>query len=501
MNRAAKRRTSSLAARSAISPSRELSSRATLVVAGAIALIAGKASAEGHVELALLSVTTLAGLAIFRYLHLPAWCSLLLVTAVAARGLQTMLGLPQVVDFLHYPVVLLFGLAAVDRPWRAASRGPGRWLAGFVLLVLLSALAHPSNPLRALLFLLIAGEPLLVIWAISRWGTDREASRTVGLVALLLAAIQVPIAVYQGTTLGWTDPVQGTLTGHGAGHHVLGALFALGLLAVVAAILARRLNPVAGGLMATLCLGMMLATGSMAVLVVASIAAIMEPLLGPSRSSGVGPSRRLTAILVALLLGATTLAFVAAWVPGFFQRALDLATSSSASPEIAIMRDRVSSDPLTLVLGSGPGTTASRASLLLIGPPQGSPLTFLGLEPTELGMALFVASSNPAYGGSVESAASSALGIIGDLGLVGLVAWGTLFFAIWRRAGRSNSWLAPAARSGLLMVAALSFVDNWLEYPEFAVPFAILIGWVLSDVPEDASQVLPSSRGRFPRGP
>ena len=82
------------------------------------------------------------------------------------------------------------------------------------------------------------------------------------------------------------------------------------------------------------------------------------------------------------------------------------------------------SDPLTLVLGSGPGTTASRASLLLIGPPQGSPLTFLGLEPTELGMALFVASSNPAYGGSVESAASSALGIIGDLGLVGLVAWG-----------------------------------------------------------------------------
>ena len=236
-------------------------------------------------------------------------------------------------------MVLLFGLAAVDRPWRAASRGPGRWLAGFVLLVLLSALAHPSNPLRALLFLLIAGEPLLVIWAISQWGTDREASRTVGLVALLLAAIQVPIAVYQGTTLGWTDPVQGTLTGHGAGHHVLGALFALGLLAVVAAILARRLNPVAGGLMANLCLGMMLATGSMAVLVVASIAAIMEPLLGPSRSSGVGPSAA-NGHVVALLLGATTLAFVAASVPGFFQRALDLATSRRASPEIAIMRDR-----------------------------------------------------------------------------------------------------------------------------------------------------------------
>jgi hypothetical protein len=33
------------------------------------------------------------------------------------------------------------------------------------------------------------------------------------------------------------------------------------------------------------------------------------------------------------------------------------------------------------------------------------------------------------------------------------------------------------------MVAALSFVDNWLEYPEFAIPLAILIGFALSDVP------------------
>ena len=36
------------------------------------------------------------------------------------------------VDFLHYPVVLLFGLAAVDRPWRAPAEGRADgWPASF----------------------------------------------------------------------------------------------------------------------------------------------------------------------------------------------------------------------------------------------------------------------------------------------------------------------------------------------------------------------------------
>jgi len=94
------------------------------------------------------------------------------------------------------------------------------------------------------------------------------------------------------------------------------------------------------------------------------------------------------------------------------------------------------------------------------------------------------ATSQEVYGGSVESAASSVLGVAGDLGLVGLAALGLLFVAMWRRAGRSTSWLAPAGRAGLLMVAALSVIDNWLEYPEFAIPFAILIGFVLSEAQE-----------------
>jgi hypothetical protein len=481
-----KRQTNQLTLEAQVADRPWRASMAVLIMATAcvLAIVAGKAAAEGHTQIAILSIGGLASLAVFRYLRLPAWCSLLLLTAVAARGARYALGLPEVVDFLHYPVVLLFALAAADRPPRAGSRAPGRWLLFFFLVVLLSAVAHPDVPTRSVLFLLIAGESLVVIWAITRWGVDESAQHTVGLVAVVLAAIQIPISVYQGLVYGWSDPVQGTLVGHGAGQHVLGALFALALFIVIAAVLARRLSLVIGLLVAALCLGMMLATGSMSVLVIASFAAVLEPVIAPSGPHiSMGFSRRVGTVALVGLVGVSGLVLVGALYRGLYERAVSLATSTD-QPGLEIVWDRAMSDPLALLLGSGPGTSASRASLLLVDAKPGSPLDFIGLEPTDLGVELRFATTSEEYGGSVESAASSALGVAGDLGLVGLAALVMLFIGIWKRAGRSTSWLAPAGRAALLMVAPLSLLDNWLEYPEFAIPFAILIGFVLSDARE-----------------
>src|SRR3990172_6072263 len=180
MNLPTRRGEASPEARAAASKRNEVVSFAILTGAVASALVAGKTTAEGQLQVGLLVVAAVAGLATFRYLGLPAWCSLLLVTSVAARGLGLTLGLPSIADFLHYPVALGLALAALDRPPRSASRGPGRWLTGFLLVVLISSLAHPLNPMRPALFLLIAGEPLVIIWAISRWGTDARTLRIVG---------------------------------------------------------------------------------------------------------------------------------------------------------------------------------------------------------------------------------------------------------------------------------------------------------------------------------
>jgi hypothetical protein len=492
VNQAVKPSRASPEARVAASRWRAAISPAIVVLVALVALYTGKVVSDGHLLIGLVVALALAGLAAFRYMSLAGWCCLLLLTTIAARGMSAVLGLPSIVDFLHYPVVVGFALAAFGRPRHTSSRAPARWIAGLLLVVLLAAIAHPDNPLRTLLFLLIAGEPFVVIWALARWGVDQKSLRTIGIVAVALAAIQIPIGVYQGLTYGWTDPVQGTLSGHGAGHHVLGALFAIAFFVIVSAVLARGLNPIVGIVSGGICLAMTTATGSMAVLLVAVVAAVAGPLLGGSDWARAIQARKMSSLILVLALGAAALVFTAAWVPGIYDRASDLATSRRP-PEIEILRDRAASDPLAFFLGSGPGTSGSRASLLLIDVEEGSPLAFLDLEPTDLGIRILNASSDELHGGSVESAPSSALAVVGDLGLIGLVGFVALLFAIWMTIGRSESWMVPAARSSILMVGALSLLDNWLEYPEFAVPFGILVGLVVSAVPEEAQQGVSSA--------
>jgi hypothetical protein len=472
-----------LEARAVASARRTALSPVIAVVTAAIAFLLGMTVAFGRLEIGLMAAVALAGSAVFHHVRLSAWCSLLLITTVAARGVSLTLGLPSLADFLHYPVVIGLALAATDQHPRSASRAPARWLGGFLLVVLLSAIAHPNDGMRAALFILIGGEPLVVIWAIARWGVDRSVVRTIGIVAASLAVVQLPIAVYQGLNYGWSDPVQGTLTGHGAGHHVLGALFALLAFVVLAAVLDGRLGPMLGVLLGAICFAVMIGTGSMAVMIIASLAALGGAVLAPSQRGF--PSRRFRGIVLSTVLGSIGIALVAALLPNLADRVTSLAFEREP-PEIEIVRERADDDPFLLLFGSGPGTSASRASLLLVEPKPGTPLEALGLEPTELGEEIHGASLNPAYGGSVEADSSSMLGVVGDLGLVGAAGLVLLLVALWRRSGSSNSWLAPAARSAILLVAAISFLDNWMEYPEFSVPLAMLIGFVVSDVPEAA---------------
>lgn len=459
---------------------RRRSSDLVFAVSVALSVVTGAAVAQGRVEVALAAAGGLFGLATLRYLSLTGWCLLLLLTTVAMRGVVTAVGLPQSMNFLHYPVALGFAIAALQRPFRPASRAPAIWLVGFLLVSLASMLANLSHPLRAVIFLIITGEPLLIVWALSRWDISDRERRNIGLIVLLLAAVQFPIGALQAAGGGWGDAVQGTLAGHGAASHVLGGLFALALLVVTAAIAARTIGMGVGLAGGAIALGMMLATGSLAVTVLSAISVMLVPALARARvmqRRGLAP-RRLTAILAGLAFGIAALFLAQILVSSIFERTQRLATEEEF-PELRMLSERAD-DPGLFVLGSGPGTSASRASILLIGAEgKGSPLAFFGLNPTV--QALEIASTTRAQGGgSAESARSSALGIIGDLGVLGLVGLAVLFLRIWRESSRSNDWLAPAVRGALLLIATLIFVDSWLETPEFAVPLAILVGIVLS---------------------
>jgi hypothetical protein len=146
--------------------------------------------------------------------------------------------------------------------------------------------------------------------------------------------------------------------------------------------------------------------------------------------------------------------------------------------EVILAQERARSNPLQFLVGSGPGTTASRAALLLT-PHYMKPGSFFGdlpIEPTALALR-FSVQTRTLWGGSAEDAQSSVLGVIGDLGLLGLLGLVLLFFGIYRASKRAGSWLVPAVAATLIMTFGLSFIDNWLEYPEYTVPLAILFGF------------------------
>jgi hypothetical protein len=447
-----------------------------------VALLVGVAVGAGHTMVAVLCVAALV-VVVAPSLSLAQWCALLLITTIAGRGVSAVLQLPALIGFIHYPASIAFALLAARRPDRTpASRRVGRWLLTLCCVAVVSMAANDSHPLRAALFLVIVGQPLLVLWAILRWTPDQQTLARVRLAALALCAVEVPLAVWQGMAFGWTDPVQGTITGAGNGAHILGALFALVLLAAMAAVFSKRISPILGLAASAVAVGAMVATGANQVIIASALALAWMPSAWPTMGEGTKPIVRSPSFRV----GASILTLVVAGSCVLLMQRLDTANVAARTarlvqpgelPEVQMVERRMNGQLMQLVIGSGPGTTASRASLLLA--PQmlkeTSPLAAIHLPPTSESLQI-VSESRSVNGGSAESLASGTLGMVGDLGLAGLAMLVVLFGGIWREIGRAGTWLAPAAKSALVMTAVLLFIDNWLEYPEFAVPLAILLG-------------------------
>jgi hypothetical protein len=119
------------------------------------------------------------------------------------------------------------------------------------------------------------------------------------------------------------------------------------------------------------------------------------------------------------------------------------------------------------LFGAGPGQTVSRAADLATPNAYGdSPAARVGIPQSQYYG--YFASRTTAYGyvseSSVTAAASSVLGILGDLGVVGILIYGSGFWYIWRWVGNSlkyRSWPAIV----WLTFAIPGFLGEWLEFP------------------------------------
>jgi hypothetical protein len=460
-----------------------------LVLAGFVGFALGKGQALFAIAVVVVVVSVLALLDI----SLTGWCALLLFGTVLSRAFTDFLGLSQAFNFVHYPVCVVFAIAAMIRPASSKQAEPvGRWAIAFVTVTALSMLINGTEILRGLLFITILVEPIVVVWAIARWPKDEASERRVLRLAALILIFQIPLGMWQAIVYGLWDPVVGTLTQHGAGAHVYGSFFALMVLIVGAGVVAGRLPLRTGVLAGAIGTAMMVVSGAFQVLL-AMIVAIVAYLVVSRRKATTGENqgRRPSLVRFAVLgivVVALTLTFAAPFVKTITFRVSRI-VAVEEWPELDYLTTRLRNDFPRLMVGQGPGTTASRASLLLTPAmlKEGSPLKQLQLLPTAAALR-FSAATRVSHGGSVESLGSTSVGIMGDLGLVGYLAVALMLFHLWRKLSASGSWFAPALKTAILMVSILTFVDNWLEYPEFTIPVAVLVGLALrSEVNDDAA--------------
>jgi hypothetical protein len=286
---------------------------------------------------------------------------------------------------------------------------------------------------------------------------SRRSAAVLGWSILLLIVVQVPIALYQWFFLagGNPDRVQGTFTGMGAGHHVLGALALIGALWLLHSfpLRPRWLKwPLAAGL---------------APLVVLSDS--KQPILAFLLAFIVLRAAKVRRVASAARLGGQTVLLLAGiygalrWFGshGYFHMIPTVVQGFANKLRVfPILVERFDS-PANWVFGIGPGHGVSRMGGWLLDN-YWNVLEPLGATRTDVAQIAWRASEPYAALSSFFAALISWAGIFGDVGLAGLGVYAALLWLTYER-------LCVDELSRLLLLATvlLGFFFEWLEAYNF----------------------------------
>lgn len=392
----------------------------------------------------------------------------------------------RILDFLDFPLVLLtliVSLLAASRSRRrshARRRTLGRRLGYCVAAVFLSWLFRDADqPQRLLGGLLLALEPFMLLLAVVVAPmTDRERRGLVRLLVVLLCG-QIPFSLVSIASGHVADDVKGTLFGAGAGHHVSVGGTALGVFLLVALHVPK---PVIG------------VVGAIALAIAATADAKQVLFALPLALFVLGITARVTgrlALVRGLFLG-LVMATVAGYAIMSYQAsstALDFVDRSTTNRtgKVAVaeaMWQDLTAAPTLAAFGQGPGESVSRFAFLTT--PEmarpGTPARALGLRPSRNADRYNeIAFSGPFTGNSsFTSAQSSALGIVGDYGTLGLVAFSTLIAGLLTAVRRQHdNPLRPAALASWTLLLVLAVIFDWLEQPPFTLAVMLVTGLAL----------------------
>jgi hypothetical protein len=353
------------------------------------------------------------------------------------------------------------------------------WLAALALAVLLAWAFNPSEVFRPVVDLMLLGEPFAIVIALLLDPPSERGRRVLQGAILILVLVQIPFAAFELIKLGPGDKIQGTLYGAGAGAHVISAVAVVGATWLLAGGARNSLGAFRMPLAAALVCMPFIADAKQV------IVALPATVLAVSWRGRPGALTR-----IALAAGSVAVLFLFIPAGSTSERFIEQARHGKGGKQAAagFVWHQLSADPASIVFGKGPAETVSRAGFMTTPGFQKSgfqnaksPLAVLGLKPaviaTEAQRSAFAASGG---GTSFNTGVSSALGILGDLGVFGLAAYSGVLLSFFVRLRRDTSPEAVAAAAGFAMFLVLGLVFDWWEQPPFGVLLGALAGLALS---------------------
>ena len=416
------------------------------------------------------------------------WVLAALVAALTFRGLVSLGALPSVATYVDIPLAWGALAAALLRTRLGRTRPDWLrrqllWLMVLGVVVLASWAFSNAELIRPFLYFALLAEPFALVAALVLDPPPPRLRRALIGTAVALVVVQIPVGLWQATTLGLADSVQGTLYGAGAGAHTMSAVAVVGAIWVASS----RAFPRVWRWVLVFLLALLpfLADAKQVIFAIPAILIVgrwTTPKDILVRTTAVAGA--VAALIFLAPAGMTAVSF------------LEKARSGQGGKEEAarVVWDRATSDPANLVFGQGPAMTVSRSAFmstdLLLRPD--SPLRVLDLRPAQLALeAQGSALSTSGGGSSFNSGLSSALGVFGDIGVAGFVAYAGLLGSILLAVRKTASPEGIAAAAGLAMFTVLGLVFDWWEQPPFSVFLAVLAGLALSQARSTAGPQAP----------
>ncbi len=386
--------------------------------------------------------------------------------------IATAAGAPALINFLHFPAILLLTSSIIPKIRTSVSK---QFFVGLFILfttITASALINNGGFLNVILSFLLLAEPFLLLMLITSSPIAKSSVEEFKSWLMIFSTVHIAIIYFQFFIIRSPDPddVQGVFTGQGAGHHVGGAIalatavyffitypkLALWLRILVAFIFAADIS----------------FSDSKQVLVVFVLSFIIIVFTKLKNLGEIIKYLALTLVIVAATYWFAQFAFSSSL--SFWGRDDRIIRGLGVKFSVFSIINSYYNSPLDWLFGLGPGHSIGRLAWLL--PDYQQYLQPLGISsnPAVAENIFLVNNTNPLTnkftGSSMFSLTFSWAGVWGDLGIIGLGVYLYLWALVWKACTDTMSQFF------LVTILVHGIIFSWMEEPGYMLFMISLIG-------------------------